>query len=559
MAVESCGVAEQQAVVSAASFDSRSGETAADCAVLGLATILPVIPVIGRLGVYADDWGNFGRFVGNGDTTIPQLFERLYALPGTRGRPAMDLYLATLFRIFGISPIGYHLVNAAVMFAAVLLFYLSLRLVLRQRLLPLTISLIFAMLPNYSSARFVPCTFMVGLSTAFFFLNLYAMLRSSSKPRLAIRWTSISVTAVLLSGLLYEMLLPLFVLNFLIVWALERRKSAKERLPLISLVFLLIANLAALLAVVIFKMLTATRPHKLASIKEVVIEAVTVHFYKLGVRLPVIVAKIIILYGNPVLDVMVLLFAGFVFVYFLRLQRREDEDPGAGAAIRSVAFGLLIFVSALTMFVAAGGATGFTATGFENRTASGVSLAMTFIFAGGWLGFTSIFRTRRVFVGSLLIALLCASELMATSTIGSFWAAAADRQKTILDALRQDLPVLAPNSALLLDGVCPYIGPGIVFEGHQDMGGALQTLYRDSSLRGDVVTPQLRVHEDGIETSIYGRYRYYPYGNLKVYDLRRRQAFDLRDVKAAMEYFGMLGPAHTSCPESDLGEGVAIF
>jgi hypothetical protein len=174
-----------------------------------------------------------------------------------------------------------------------------------------------------------------------------------------------------------------------------------------------------------------------------------------------------------------------------------------------------------------------------------------------WLG--GLMRVHRVFIVSLLLALLCSCELLVTSTIGSFWAAAAERQQLVLNSIKHDIPTLPANSALIVDGICPYIGPGIVFEGHQDMGGALQMLYHDPSLRGDVVSPRLYVHQDSIEASNYGRYRYYPYGNVRLYDFRDRESRNLPDVGAAVEHFGMMGQAHTFCPEGDEGNGVPIF
>jgi len=538
----------------------KSAEAAGDCAVLFAATLLPVVLSIRRLGLYADDLGNMGRFQSNHDTTIADYFHRLYKLPGTRGRPAGDLYLAVLYRLFGVHHLGYQVVNVAVIFASVLLFYFSLRLVLRQRFVALTVPLIFVLLPNYSSARLVPCTFMAALSMAFFFLNLYALLKATSKENLAMGWTCASVVAILVSVLLYEILLPLFALNLLVVWTLQRRKPVGERLRVRSLALLFVTNAAALFAVVLFKMRTATRLHEVASLRYVVTQAVLVHFYKLGLRLPVVAAKVIFVYRDPMLSLMALVFGVFVFYYFLRLQRSiGSAETSPNVALRLVAFGILIFAFALTIFIATKGTTGFTATGFENRTAIGSSLGMAFIFSGVsiWLG--GRVKVRGSFMVSLLIALLCSGELLASSTIASYWAAAADRQELVLNSIQQDIPTLSPNSVLLVDGVCPYIGPGIVFEGHQDMGGAVQMLYRDPSLSGDVVNSRLLVHDYGIETSIYGRYRFYTYGHVRVYDFRRRKVWDLGDFSAALDYFGRMGPAHSFCPEGSEGEGVPIF
>lgn len=538
----------------------KSAGTTGDYAVLFAATLLPVILNIRHLGLYADDLGNMGRFRSNHDTTIADYFHRLYKLPGTRGRPAGDLYLAVLYRLFGVHHLGYQVVNIIVIFASVLLFYFSLRLVLRQRFVALTIPLIFVLLPNYSSARLVPCTFMAALSMAFFFLNLYALLKAASKPNLALGWTGASVMAIVVSVLLYEILLPLFALSLLVAWALQYRKPAGERLRLPSLALLLATNAGALIAVILFKMRTASRLHELASVRDVVSQAVLVHFCKLGLRLPVVAAKVVLVYRDPTLSAMALVFGIFSFWYLFQLQRSVDNaETNPKLALLLAAFGALVFAFALTIFIVTKGTTGFTATGFENRTAIGASLGVAFIFSGVsiWLG--GLVKVRRSFIVSLLISLLCTGELLASSTIGSYWAAAAEQQELVLNAIRHDIPTLAPNSVLIVNGVCPYVGPGIVFEGHQDMGGAVQTLYGDPSLRGDVVNSRLLVHDDGIETSIYGRYRHYLYGNVKLYDFRSKKVWDLRDFSAALNYFGRMGPARSFCPEGDEGEGVPIF
>jgi hypothetical protein len=521
---------------------------------------MPVILHIWHFGLYADDLGNMGRFVGHHDVTIAQYFQRLYSLPGTRGRPVMDLYLAVLYKAFSLHYLGYHMVNAIVIGSSLVLFYLSLRWVGAHRFVAFTVPLIFALLPNYSSARIVPCSFMSGLSLAFYFLNLYALLRAGEKPSLSKWWALTSVAAALVSGLAYEILLPLFFLNLLIAAYVQRRTPEPQRLRARSVVFLAIANIGALVSVAVFKVATVSRLHGIVSVESVVSQAVLVHFYKLGLRLPVVAAKVILFYGDPFSIAVALLLGVLVFYYTFALQH---ADEGHGTSLRTanrvVAFGFLTFIFALAIFVVTHGTTGFTATGFENRTAIGSSLGVAFIFCGLSVWFGSLFSLHRRFVIALMIALLCGTEFLATNTIGAFWAEAAERQQLILNTIHQDIPVMPRNSVLLLDGVCPYLGPGIVLEGHQDMGGALQMLYQDPTLRGDVVTPRLWVHDDGIETSIYGRYRYYPYGTLKIYDFRRRTAWDLPNVDAALAYFGRLGSVHSFCPDGNEGDEVAIF
>lgn len=536
-----------------------NSSAAADCTILALATLAPLIPSIRRLGIYADDWSVFARFRAHSGSTIADYFRTFYSLPVTHSRPLMDLYEAVLFRCFGVHPFGYHLVNALVFYASAFLLYLSLRSVLRDRFVALTVPVVFLLLPNYSSARFVPFAFMIGMSLALFSLNLYAMLRATQASTFA--WALVSGFATIASGLLYEVDLPLFFLSLLVVAEVWRREPPSERLPKRSIALLLIWNLGALFAVLIFKAITTTRYHGIANLRDFVIGAVGINFYKLGLRLPIVAVKVLLAYWNPAVVAVALLFGILFFWYLRRLQGDSNSQwTSQRKALELIAFGLLVFAFGVSLFFVSVGSMAFTATGVENRTAVAPSLGLAFIFPGLSIFLGTLVPARRRLIASTLIALLCVCELLATGTIATFWASAADRQRVVLTSIQRDIPVLPAHSVLLLDGVCPYIGPGIVFEGGGDMGGALQLLYHDATLRGDVVTPHLRVHLDGIETVIYGRSRYYPYGsNLKVYDFRRRKAWNLSDISAAREYFGPVGRAYSSCPEGNEGDGVAIF
>lgn len=561
MPVEAFKYSDPRSIVLTEKPSDKFAETAADCAVLAVATLLPVILYIRQLGIYADDWSLFARFRAHGDRTIAELFRTFYSLPVTHSRPVMDLYEAVLFRWFGVHPLGYHAVNAVVFFTSALLFYLSIRLVLRERFVALSIPVLFLLLPNYSSARFVPFTFMIGLSLAFFFVNLYSVLKAVQDSKVVVGWSIVSVVATVLSGLAYEVALPLFVLNLLVAWSVERKKPLRDQLQKSSLALLLISNAVALIGVLTFKAFTTMRNHGVMSLKDFIDGAITIHFYELGLRLPIIAAKVIFVYWNSRLILLAALF-GLVFFYSLwRIRRKSDKTLWSfKKSISLVAFGFLVFAFGISLFFVSSGSMAFTATGVENRTAIAASLGVAVILSGSALSVGAMSKAHHGLLSSLLIACLGVAELLATGTIGSFWADAAEQQRSVLSSIKRDIPMLPPHSVLLLDGVCPYIGPGIVFEGGGDMGGSLQLIYQDATLRGDVVSPRMRIHPNDIETVIYGRSRHYPYGStLKVYDYRRKKSWDLPNIAAAAEYFGITNPTYTFCPEGNEGDGVPIF
>jgi hypothetical protein len=439
------------------------------------------------------------------------------------------------------------------------LFYLSLRFILRDRYTALVIPVLFLLLPNYSSARFVPFAFMVGLSMVFFFLNLYALLKSARGPDLSVLWAVVSMIALLISGLAYEVALPVFAANLFLVWYLDQQKPVAERLRPSSMVLLLLLNIVGLIFVFAFKALTTTRYHGVGSVWGIVSSAFQVHVYQLGLRLPLIVLKIIFLYLNPTLLVIAILFGAYSFLYLRRVQRSSDSPPwDSRKALALAGAGVVVFALGNAIFIVSAGEVGFTATGVENRTAIAASVGIAICLSGAVMLVSAV--VKRGYISRLLFAFLFAADLLATGTLGSFWAAAADQQYAILNAVKRNVQTLPPHTTLLVDGFCPYLGPGIIFQGPGDMGGALQVVYDDTTLQGDVVTPRLRLKQEGIESRIYLSLHFYPYGpNLKVYDFRRGVLQELPDAAAARKYFGITGPEYTFCPPGQEGDGVFVF
>jgi hypothetical protein len=118
--------------------------------------------------------------------------------------------------------------------------------------------------------------------------------------------------------------------------------------------------------------------------------------------------------------------------------------------------------------------------------------------------------------------------------------------------IQQALPELASGSTVILDGVCPYLGPAIVFESSWDLAGALRGAYQDRSLRADVTTSQLSIDDDGLRTRIYSVSQFYPYGrDLLIYDDRRRTVVQVTDRNVARAYLS----DQVRCPEGNPGQG----
>jgi hypothetical protein len=99
-----------------------------------------------------------------------------------------------------------------------------------------------------------------------------------------------------------------------------------------------------------------------------------------------------------------------------------------------------------------------------------------------------------------------------------------------------------------------------VFESSWDLQGALRLFYRDSTLRADVVSPDLRVEQDGLHTVIYGEDSKYPYERLIVFNEPDRAAYPIPDEVTARSYFAQHSDVRDGgCPPGRAGHGVQVF
>jgi hypothetical protein len=225
-----------------------------------------------------------------------------------------------------------------------------------------------------------------------------------------------------------------------------------------------------------------------------------------------------------------------------------------------IGFGVAVFALGYAIPASIGAKT--SPTGMFNRIngAAAIGVALSFV---GLIGlFSSCFRKqavrRNLFCG--LIALLFASNVIVNATIASFWVRANKQQQNILQAIYRTFPQLPPGSIVLLDGVCPYDGPAIVFESYYDLWGALVTHYHDLTLRADVLASEPRVGPAGISIFLYN-WSNYPYGeNVFVYRFDHGMVYPIPNAEAAHHYFEIIRSSWDNyCPRGTPGIGSPIF
>ncbi len=548
----------------------KPDHTAADCLFLATLVTASLALYAGKLGFYADDWSWLGHLSRSADQSLLGLFGVLDS-DLSRMRPVQNLYAAALYRAFGAHPLGHHLVNSAVFVSIAPLFYLTLRELHQPRAVALAVPAVYLLLPNYSTDRFWYAGFAIPLSVLLYFLSSYADLRAlRATGPWRWRWKALSLLGLLGSVLAYEVVLPLFLLNIAVLW-LGRgrfgltpglRLSAAEKAGLFG------SNVTVLLLVVLFKVFSTTRMANLAGLADHLSWlqlmprlALEVHFGDHGILLPRAVWRVIRDHRDPV----VLLLGGATgLLTFWHLYRALTRSPatlrGAAYQLKLMAWGLAIFALGYAVFTTNYNVE-FSATGLANRTAIAATIGVACVWVGiiGLLSAPWRSPAARALVFSGGTGLLCASGAVLNNTLASFWAAAYEQEQAILADIRQRFPTLPTGTTLLLDGVCPYLGPAVVFESNWDLAGALLLHYGDRRLRADVVTPKLRVRQDGVSTSIYGVESVYTFDRLLVYHFGKKLGQWLRNAEQASEYFRASNPdLNAECPGKE-GHGAPVW
>lgn len=151
--------------------------SAIDAACAALVTLVSALPYVSHLGFYSDDWGLLAGF----STPGPHSIEG----DGFPGRPIQGIYLTLLFRAFGLDPLGYHLVNTAVLAVSAALLCSLLARLRVGRAQSFATTILFVMLPQLSTVRVWYAAFQVPLSMMLMLVCMHCQLSFSRSGKLA--------------------------------------------------------------------------------------------------------------------------------------------------------------------------------------------------------------------------------------------------------------------------------------------------------------------------------------------------------------------------------------
>jgi hypothetical protein len=508
-----------------------------DCGLLALVTALSSVLSLPRLGFYSDDWAFLRSFRFAPDQSLRGLSSTFAAENGTFARPLQGVYDTLLYRLFGLHPLGYHAAIIIVVFLSLCIFYFALKDLCENRLIALAVVLVYGLLPHYSTVRLWLATTQITVSMASYFLAVYADAQQL-RMREAWGWAVLSTLCLIVSGLAYEAFLPLFLLSPLLIGVkhIDLRHRGKESARRTwEWCLLYLRNPPVIVLILWFKFhATPLASLQVSSIKNAFAAAVDLTFIAYGTRLPHILGTIWRRYWDAPAFVMMLVIVSVIALYLVRLSTRtsKPELPNARSFALTLAAGFVVTGLSYSYFW---NNFGF-GTGINNRVAVAAAVAVAFWIVA-LVGLLSRAAGRGIWAKSLfcvLIAIICGCAYWIDQTISSFWIEASRRQDAILREIKQIITMPPKGTSILLDGYCPWIGPGIIYEIDWDVTGVLALAYNDQFMKGDVLRPRMKISERGVQ-NLDGKV-VYSFNSLYFYDVGKKQAMRIVNRETALQY-----------------------
>ncbi|RVT94521.1 hypothetical protein [Sphingomonas crocodyli] len=528
--------------------------------------LISALPYVFGLGFYTDDWDFFAHYQAALDGSTFD-FVRAGLFYPALARPLQGLEFAWLYKMFGLNPLPYHLINLAVLAACMALLH---RLLIRigfDRAIAFALTLAFLLLPQHSTMRVWMSTFQVGFSLLFTLVAILADLRWERTGRT--RWKIASLVSGALVLAFYEIFAPIILLGAALVgW-----RRWRSGVPMLRAVLPQIANVVVVGAAIVLKGQVSARatPLDMMFFRTLVGHFIDLHHdwrVDHGINL---IALFTVHFGDTVAGPfrsiatmagegrLIAPLAAALAIGGLAGWRLSRTAPAWPARPWMFALGgvALMFAGYGTFLMS--GAVNISPAGVANRTAGAAALgiALTLVAVAGMFA-ERVPAQRRAAAFAGLIAIMAVLATIRIADIGHYWTTAAARQWQLLDKAKVQLAGVPAGDMVIIDGVCPYIGPGIVFETYWDSSSALGlTLGRP--IRADVVTDRLTWGDRQVETITYSLANDMPYGpKLSVWNPDRGWLVPLPDAAAARAYRSRPDRYVAACPVGYLNHGVPI-
>ena len=534
------------------------------------AIFFSALPYVGAIGFSSDDWAFLQIYDSAKSGGAGPILHMGLQTPSPE-RPLHGLYLSSLFLLFGINPLPQHLVNTGVLALSGAVLFRLLKELKAPRELAFASAILFGFLPQLTTLRLWYATFQIGLSAL---LLLYCARLELRFARQGGGWRKVlALTCTAGSLALYETTAPLLATAALgAAWIRAQRSTPARWIPPLAMA---LPNLLLIAGGLAMKRLVTDRLHDSLSL----VDQLKANFW---------------MFWDPAFDwrttaglnLWAALSVNFWHSFVTEAQSlvRLWETPHRFAiAVIAIAIGFAAFARlksaavpvlasrTIFVFLLAGFATfwlGYAifflnrmvhfapaSTGNRMATPASFGVAMVLAAAAKLLADAAGERYRRQVFGGLIGGLVVMGSVNA-SVVGSRWARAWSTENAVLDHAKHDLAALPEGATIILDGVCPYDGPAIVFESPWDWSSAA-SLKLGKQIEGDIGVPSLQVTDGGLTTQIYDMKNSYAYGDrLFVYRADARRVIPVPDLQAAKAYWPDHLSAAGKCPRGYPAMGV---
>jgi MFS family permease len=424
-------------------------------------------------------------------------------------------------------------------------------------------TLLFVMLPQLSTVRVWFSSFQVPLSMALMLASMHWQLSFARTGKWG--WLAGAVLAAVLSVGAYEAFAPLLV-GFAIVLVFQAWRGSRDWRAVIAALFVL----ALLVLAFLYKLVLSGRAGPIGDPHRYVLGLYQLfrldYDWRVDSGLNIVatprahfIAPAIgwwsgakaLMSGRSGLAVTAIA----ILVGAIAMWRLSNDGAQRSAPKPLLLLGITAFLLGNATFLIVP-AVAFTSTGIDNRVQVAAALGVAMILASLiCLAMNAVPVARRPIAFSVVIAVIGAAAFGRVAQIERYWAEAPALQQQVLSAARVDLRNVPEKATVILDGLCPYYGPAVVFETYWDIGGAL-SLALGRPVDGDAVSPRMSLTPGGLATSIYKAPSFYPYApNLYVYDPMKHLLARLDSAAAATRYFG--SRRQRACP-GYVGRGVEV-
>ena len=499
-------------------------------AFLCLTQVLIFGPYLSQVGFYLDDWLMLQtlRF---GPQDWPSAFANYFLTdPKVIIRPVEVLHFAPMYFLFGLKPLGYHVVNLVLEAVAAGLLYFNLKNFSGSRLMAFLAALLFIAYPIRDCTHYWILCSSVSLSSALYLVSLTCTLKAAQADNKGLYlWSALPFA---LSIFNYEVFLPFAVISSLMVFLFEKRRSSWSQslkqaafsfLPLFAAgVFLLVYQRF----IVPFIGLGFLHNVSLEPSRVLQVIAKSIYVSSPINALPFVAEQVSLRLSEPLSWFfsisLAMIFAGTSILSF-RLLKEEANSLSASRVLEFTFVALATIVSSLAIF---GLAKEFEPTLMTliNRMFNGCAVGWGCLFAAAAASTVMLLSKRPVLssVVSTILSFGIAAGIvcftLADWQMAQPWVVSQRVQKNVQFVLRNLRDSIQGDDAIILADCARYVMWSPVFDGVWDFQSMVRIVLGDKGRRAGVASDRLIPQEDEVkDVSVGYTCGSYPYKDIKVF------------------------------------------